>query len=73
MRGSCEVECDASSFQTHQEDSDIWVMSELVNHAVPVVHAHAALQPHALHTSLHTTALMITTFYYYSSMLDLFI
>ena len=55
MRGSCEVERDASSLETHEEDPDVRVMCELVNHAVPVVHAHAALQTHTLHTCLHST------------------
>ncbi len=55
MRGSCEVERDASSLETHEEDSDIRVVCELFNHAVPVIHAHAALQTHTLHTRLRIT------------------
>ncbi len=54
--GSCQVERYSSCLETHQEDSDIRVMGELVDHAIPVVHAHAALEPHTLHTSLHDTA-----------------
>ena len=51
--GSCsEVEGHPSCLQAHQEHPDIGVICELINHAIPVVHAHAALQPHTLHARL---------------------
>ena len=57
MGGCSEVEGHPPGLEAHQEDPDIGVMGELVNHAVPVVHGHAALQPHTLHSSLHHNSL----------------
>lgn len=53
MGCSSQVEGHPPGLQAHQEYPNIRVMSELLNHAVPVVHSHAALQPYALDSSLH--------------------
>lgn len=53
MGCSSEVEGDPPCLEAHQEHPDVGVMRELFNHAVPVIHRHAALQPHTLHTGLH--------------------
>ena len=57
MGCSSEVEGHPPGLEAHEEHPDIRVMSELLNHAIPVVHSHAALQPHTLHSSLHNSIL----------------
>lgn len=51
--GSRQVESNAASLEGHQEDLDGGVMREGMNHLVPVVHAHAALEPHTADAHLH--------------------
>lgn len=56
--GSREIEGNAASLERHQEDFDGGVMRESVDHLVPVVHAHAALQPHTADPHLHCAYLL---------------
>ena len=57
MGCSGEVEGHPPGLEAHEENPDIGVMGELLNHAVPVVHSHTALQPYTLHSSLHNSIL----------------
>ena len=43
MGGCCQVESHSTSLQAHEEHPHIRVVCELLNHAIPVVHTHAAL------------------------------
>ena len=57
MGCSSEVEGHPPGLEAHQEHPDIRVVCELLNHAVPVIHSHAALQPYTLHSSLYNSML----------------
>ncbi len=50
-----QVESHAAGLEGHQEDPDVGVVREGMDHSVPVIHAHAALQPHAAHAYLHVS------------------
>ena len=48
MRGGGEVEGHPPGLEAHQEDLDTRIGGEGGDHPVPLLHAHAAFQPHAL-------------------------
>lgn len=59
MGCSSEVEGHPPGLEAHQEHPDIRVVCELLNHAVSVIHSHAALQPYTLYSSLHSSIVAV--------------
>jgi hypothetical protein len=48
-----QIQRHSPCFQAHEEHLDRGVIGEGGDHPVPLIHAHAALQPHTLHPHLH--------------------